>query len=62
MLVVSRKVGEEVAVGDTGRIVVLAVRGNSVVIGLDFPREVAIYRMELLGRTEPEQGSDSNGK
>jgi carbon storage regulator len=48
MLVLSRKVGEEIVIGGTIRLRVVAVQGNQVRLGFDAPREVAIKREELL--------------
>lgn len=48
MLVLSRKPGEQIVVGDNIRITVVAVSGGRVKIGIDAPDEVAIHRSELL--------------
>lgn len=48
MLVLSRKVGEEVIIGGTIRVRVLAIHGNQIRLGLVAPREVPIQREELL--------------
>jgi carbon storage regulator CsrA len=62
MLVLSRKVGQELAIGDAGRVVVLSARRRSVLLGLDFPPDVEVYRMELLERKSPHERSDANGR
>jgi len=48
MLVLSRRVGESVVVGDDVTITVLEVRGDVVRIGIDAPRSVSVHRAELL--------------
>ena len=48
MLVVSRRVGESVVIGDDITISVLDVRGDVIRIGIDAPRSVAVHRSELL--------------
>lgn len=48
MLVLSRRVGESVVVGDDITITVLDVRGDVVRVGIDAPRSVAVHRAELL--------------
>ena len=53
MLVLTRKINEEILVGSTIRVVVLKVNGGSVKLGLSAPREVAIYRKEMHNR-EPQ--------
>jgi carbon storage regulator CsrA len=47
MLVLTRKVQEQIRVGDNITITVLQVRGNSVRIGIDAPRDVRVIRGEL---------------
>jgi len=49
MLVLSRKVGEEIIVDNRITIVVTKVKGNSVQIGINAPKEVPILRGELVG-------------
>ena len=48
MLVLSRRVGESVVIGDDITVTVLEVRGDVVRIGIDAPRSVAVNRAELL--------------
>jgi len=52
MLVLSRKVGEVVVVGDRIKVTVLAVRGDRVRLGFQGPKEVPIHRKELADRLE----------
>lgn len=47
MLVLSRKVGESITIGDDITITVLEVRGTRVVLGIDAPREQRVMRTEL---------------
>ncbi|HJQ05019.1 MAG TPA: carbon storage regulator CsrA [Nocardioides sp.] len=48
MLVLSRRVGESVVIGDDVTVTVLEVRGDVVRIGIDAPRSVTVHRAELL--------------
>jgi carbon storage regulator len=48
MLVLSRRVGESVVIGDDVTITILEVRGDVVRVGIDAPRSVAVHRAELL--------------
>lgn len=48
MLVLSRRVGESVVIGDDITVTVLEVRGDVVRIGIDAPRSVTVHRAELL--------------
>lgn len=50
MLVVSRRAGESVVIGDNITVSVLDVRGDVVRIGIDAPRSVAVHREELLAQ------------
>jgi len=52
MLVLSRKVGEEIIIGDNIRVRIVSVQGNQIRLGFDAPREVSIQRAELLERAE----------
>ena len=52
MLVLTRKPGEKIHVGDNITITVTEVKGNKVRIGIDAPEEVSIFRAELSGFLE----------
>lgn len=52
MLVLSRKVGESVVIGDDVTVTILEVRGDIVRVGIDAPRSVSVHRAELLQQLE----------
>ena len=52
MLVLSRRVGESVVIGDDVTITILEVRGDVIRVGIDAPRSVAVHRAELLEQLE----------
>lgn len=52
MLVLSRRAGESVVVGDDVTISILEVRGDVVRVGITAPRSVAVHRAELLEQLE----------
>ena len=52
MLVLSRRAGESVVIGEDVTVSVLEVRGDVVRIGIDAPRSVAVHRAELLVELE----------
>ncbi len=61
MLVLSRKVGEEIVIGSNIRVRVLSVQGNQIRLGFIAPRDIEIQREELLapGREKrPRTGPD----
>lgn len=47
MLVLSRKIGEKLLIGDAIEVSILDIRGDHVKIGINAPRSVTIYREEL---------------
>jgi carbon storage regulator len=55
MLVLSRKVGEEVLIGDTIRVRILEIRGNRVKLGFTAPNEVRFMRLEVAQGIEAER-------
>ena len=52
MLILTRRVGESLMIGDDVTITVLGVKGNQVRIGVKAPKEVAVHREEILNRIE----------
>lgn len=54
MLVVSRKPGERLLIGESVEVTVLGIRGDQVSLGVSAPREVTIHREELLERIRRE--------
>ena len=60
MLVLSRKIGEEIVIGDGIRVKVLSVQGNQVRLGFIAPRSVTIHRQELLQQPAPDAVIDGS--
>lgn len=57
MLILTRRVGEAIVIGDAIRVVVLGVNGSQARVGIEAPRDVTIVREELLqGRRPPSGG------
>jgi carbon storage regulator len=54
MLVLTRRPGQSILVGDEVEVVVVRVEGDRVVLGIDAPREVRVVRAELLHAVEAE--------
>lgn len=52
MLVLSRRLGETLIIGDDIKITVLGISGNQVRIGIDAPKEVSVHREEVKARID----------
>ncbi|MCB1869999.1 MAG: carbon storage regulator CsrA [Gammaproteobacteria bacterium] len=58
MLILTRRVGETLMIGDEVTVTVLGVKGNQVRIGVNAPRDVTVHREEIYERIKQEQLSD----
>jgi carbon storage regulator len=54
MLILSRRVGESVIIGEDISITVLRVKGNQVRLGVNAPKSIAVQREEISERIKPE--------
>jgi len=55
MLILTRRVGETLMIGDEVTVTVLGVKGNQVRIGVNAPRDVTVHREEIYERIKREQ-------
>ena len=65
MLILTRRVGEAVMIGNEVTVTILGVKGNQVRVGVNAPRDVAVHREEIFERIKREDqvgGSDRPSK
>ena len=60
MLILTRRVGETVMIGNEVTVTVLGVKGNQVRIGVNAPKDVAVHREEIYERIKREEDQDPN--
>jgi carbon storage regulator len=58
MLILTRRVGETVMIGNEVTVTVLGVKGNQVRVGVNAPKDVAVHREEIYERIKREEDND----
>ena len=61
MLILTRRVGETLMIGDEVTVTVLGVKGNQVRIGVNAPKDVSVHREEIYERIKNEQKEVKQG-
>jgi carbon storage regulator len=61
MLILTRRVGETLMIGDSVTVTVLGVKGNQVRIGITAPKDVAVHREEIYQRIHKDGEGDDAG-
>lgn len=55
MLVLTRKIGETITIGNDIKVTILGVEGSQIRVGIDAPKEVSVHREEIYNRIQAEK-------
>ncbi len=61
MLILTRRVGETVMIGNDVTVTILGVKGNQVRVGINAPKNVAVHREEIYERIKREHDDPNSG-
>jgi len=55
MLILSRKMGESIIIGDEVKVTILGISGKTIKVGIDAPLEISVHRQEIHQKLEDQQ-------
>ena len=59
MLILTRRIGETLMIGDEVTVTVLGVKGNQVRVGVNAPKDIAVHRVEIYQRIQKENNDST---
>jgi len=62
MLILTRRIGETLMVGDDVAVTVLGIKGNQIRLGVDAPKDVSVHREEIYQRIQKERGEEDTNR